>query len=32
VRQAEEILPDDQNDRRQHDGKQGILLVGHVAF
>ena len=31
LRQAEEILPADQHERGQHDGENGVLLVGHLA-
>ena len=29
LRHADEELPADQHDRRQHDGENGILVVGH---
>ena len=30
LRQADEILPRDQHERGEHDGENGVLLVGHV--
>jgi hypothetical protein len=29
LRHADEILPSDQNDRRQHDSENGVLLIVH---
>src|SRR5690606_25457182 len=30
LRHADEILPADQHERRQRDGKESVLLIGHV--
>ena len=32
LRHADEILPGEQHDRREHDREEGILLVGHSCF
>ncbi len=32
LRHADEVLPCDQHQRRQHDGEDGVLLIGHCGL